>query len=102
MGDIIPYMSSELLFYRKNIEPDGDIVEMKIWRVPKTEDKPFGYRYSLVYIRGGKRVVGYDNGEGKGDHKHFGNREASYKFKGIEALIGDFYSDVRDIQRGGT
>ena len=27
-------MSVNLLFYRKNIEPNGDVVEMKIWQVP--------------------------------------------------------------------
>lgn len=34
-------MNVELLFYRKNIEPNGDIVEMKIWQVPAAKDKPY-------------------------------------------------------------
>jgi hypothetical protein len=42
-----------------------------IWRAPKSEDKPFGVKYSIVYIKDGKRLVGYDNAEGKGDHKHY-------------------------------
>ena len=33
--------------------------------------KPFGIKYSVVYIKDGKRVLGYDNAEGKGDHKHY-------------------------------
>jgi len=44
---------------------------MKIWQVPVSEDKPHGYKYSLVYIVGGERLIGYDNAEGKGDHRHF-------------------------------
>ncbi len=67
-------MSVELLFYRKNVEPNGDIVEMKIWQVPRSKDKPHGLKYSLVYIRDGKRIIGYDNAEGKGDHRHYGGR----------------------------
>jgi hypothetical protein len=63
-------MSVELLFYRKNIEPNGDIIEMKIWQVPRSKDKPHGLKYSLVYIRDGKRLIGYDNAESKGDHRH--------------------------------
>jgi hypothetical protein len=34
----------ELLFYRKNIEPNGDIVEMKIWQVPHSKKKPHGLK----------------------------------------------------------
>lgn len=43
-------MTVDLLFYRKNIEPKGDIIEMKIWQVPHSKDKPHGLKYSLVYI----------------------------------------------------
>ncbi len=47
-------MNGELLFHRKNIEPNGNIVEMKIWKVPYSKDKPHGLKYSLVYIREAK------------------------------------------------
>jgi len=30
-------MKAELIFYRKNIEADGDIVEMRIWKVPSSK-----------------------------------------------------------------
>jgi hypothetical protein len=100
MGYIIPYMASERIFYRKNVRSDGSIVEMKIWEVPKTKDKPFGYSYSLVFVRDGKRIIGYDNGEGKGDHKHCGNRECPYEFKGMDVLIEDFYMDVLKVEGG--
>ena len=43
----------------------------------------------------GRRVVGYDNERGKGDHRHLGGREESYRFSGVEALIADFLSDVK-------
>jgi len=44
----------------------GNTIEIKMWSVPPTPDKPDGYKYSLVYIVNGQRVLGYDNAEGKG------------------------------------
>lgn len=64
------------------------------------EDKPYRYKYSLVYIVDNERVVGYDNAEGKGDHKHYGEIEKPYEFKGIEKLLEDFYKDIEKYKRG--
>jgi len=94
-------MDADLFFYRKNIEPNGDIVEMKIWKVPHSKDRPHGLKYSLVYIRESKRVLGYDNAEGKGDHRHYRGKESRYHFKDIGTLIEDFYDDVENIRKGG-
>ncbi|MEK6591186.1 MAG: DUF6516 family protein [Nitrospinota bacterium] len=93
-------MAVELLFYRKNIETNGDIIEMKIWEVPLSKDKPHGLKYSLVYIREGKRIVGYDNAESKGDHKHLRYKEYPYQFRNVDTLIEDFYEDIEKIRRG--
>ena len=93
-------MTSELLFYRKNVEKDGDIIEMKIWKVPVSKSKPHGIKFSLVCIREGNRIIGYDNGEGKGYHKHYGNKEYPYHFRAVNTLIEDFYGDVERLKRG--
>jgi hypothetical protein len=87
----------ELLFHRKNILPNGDIVEMKIWQVPETLDKPHGLKYSLAYIRKEERIVGYDNAEGKGDHRHYRGKEYPYTFKDIDTLAEDFYKDIEKV-----
>jgi len=91
-------MKAGLLFYRKNIEPNGDIVEMKIWKVPVSRNNPHGLKFSLVYVREDKRVIGYDNAEGKGYHRHYGNKEYPYHFKDVDTLIGDFYKDVERLK----
>jgi hypothetical protein len=93
-------MSVSILFHRKNIEANGDIIEMKIWQVPHSEDKPHGLKYSLVYLRDGKRMIGYDNAEGKGDHRHYRGKQNSYHFNGTDVLIADFYNDVERLKRG--
>ena len=39
-----------------------------------------GFKYRLVYVVDGERVVGYDNEAGKGDHKHLGADETEVPF----------------------
>ena len=55
----------------KVIDELGNTIGIKMWQLPKpTKDKPHGYKHSLVYVVDGKRVVGYNNAERKGDHRH--------------------------------
>ena len=35
-------------------------------------------------------TYGYDNAEGKGDHRHYGNKEMPYKLTSVKKLIEDF------------
>ncbi|MCK4486145.1 MAG: hypothetical protein KAU38_05200 [Desulfobacterales bacterium] len=92
-------MKAKLIYHVKQIDKDGDIVEIKIWQIPKSKDKPHGLKYSFAYIREGKRVIGYDNAEGKGDHKHIGDRQIPYQFNNIDQLFLDFYQDIMDLRR---
>ena len=93
-------MKAKPIFYRKNVESNGDIVEMKIWKIPDSRRTPSGLKYSLVYIREGKRIIGYDNAEGKGHHRHYKNKEWVYDFRDVDKLIKDFYGDVEKVRRG--
>lgn len=61
--------------------------------VPPSEH-PFKYR--LVFVRDGKRLVGYDNERGKGDHKHMDDTEQPYAFIDETQLIEDFWQDVKE------
>jgi len=92
-------MKAVLILHDKYTRPNGNVVEMKIWKVPVTKNKPRGYKYSLVYIAKGERVIGYDNAEGKGDHKHFKGREELYEFKTIDKVIDDFFRDIKEFER---
>ena len=53
-----------------------------------------GFKYRLVYVVGGVRLVGYDNERGKGDHRHLGARELAYRFVDVPTLLADFMADV--------
>jgi hypothetical protein len=43
-------------------------------------------------------LVGYDNERGKGDHRHFLDREEPYQWLGVDRLIGDFLADVKEFR----
>ena len=93
-------MKAELIIYNKAIDEHGNTVEIKLWAVEKSSDKPHGYKYSLVYVADAKRVIGYDNAEQKGDHRHFGATTEPYAFRGIRQLVRDFYGDIVSYNRG--
>jgi hypothetical protein len=56
------------------------------------------FRYRLFYGRPGERLVLYDNEPGKGDHRHYGDRQESYGFTTPEQLIEDFLADVARVR----
>jgi hypothetical protein len=94
-------MRAELALRQKDYFEDGSFVEMKVWRVsdpvPPSDHR---YKYSLVYIAGGQRVLGYDNERGKGDHRHIGDTEEPIQFNSMTSLIERFIAEARHI-RGG-
>ena len=44
----------------------GLVVELKVWRVPKSEGYPEGIKYSFFAVFGKQVLVGYDNHKPKG------------------------------------
>jgi hypothetical protein len=54
------------------------------------------YKYRLVYVVDGQRVLGYDNERGKGDHKHVGKSEMPYNFVSPQQLMADFMADLEE------
>lgn len=92
-------MKAQRIFYDKALLPDGSIVEMVIWQLPKSSSqRPHGLKYRLYYGKDNERVVGYDNERGKGDHKHIYNTEKRYRFTSVEKLIEDFLADIEKVK----
>ena len=91
-------LSATLLLKTRQTYGAG-LVEIVVWRVPKPVP-PSGHRfkYRLVYVVDGKRLVGYDNERGKGDHRHLGAKEVSYRFVNVAKLLADFMTDVEDAR----
>jgi hypothetical protein len=92
-------MKSKLLFHERRLFDDGPIMEIKIWRVPQPVPPTLhGLKYSLFYGYPGRRLVGYDNEQKMGDHRHLDGRELPYAFVSVEQLMADFLDDVRRIR----
>jgi hypothetical protein len=80
-------MAARLLYREKYIYSDG---------LPhKTADRPHGFKYRLYYGLGdGTCLVRFDNESGKGDHKHVGSLEESYRFIDVETLVAEFLAEI--------
>jgi len=95
-------MKAKLFFRVKHELDDGAIVEMVIWKLPQPlSTTHHGLKYRLYYGKGGKRLVGYDNERGKGDHRHIDRSELAYRFTSPEQLIADFLAGVEKARRKG-
>lgn len=89
-------------FDEKLVYPDGAILQMRIWQVPRpVRGSTHGFKYSLFYGRPGLRIVAYDNEAGKGDHVHRLHDETAYTFVSVERLVADFLAEV-SLLRGGA
>jgi hypothetical protein len=88
-------MRARLIESHKFTLEDGGIIEIKVWELPhRTAERAHGLKYSLFFGYRGERVVGYDNETGKGDHRHYRDREEAYHFTTFERLLSDFWKDV--------
>lgn len=88
-------MKAQKLTEHKSVETDGSIIQFVVWQVPTpVPPASHGFKYRLVYIQKGERVVGFDNERGKGDHMHLDGKEYPYKFTTLDQLIEDFLFEV--------
>lgn len=88
-------MKARLIIRDRRLFDDGALIDMVIWLVPEpVPPTDHGLKYRLYYGRDGRRIVGYDNERGKGDHRHLEDREEPYVFVSLERLLDDFEADV--------
>lgn len=88
-------MKAEKITEHKSVSADGSIIQFVVWKLPvPVPPTTHGFKYRMVYIRDGIRVVGFDNERGKGDHKHLDGQEYPYTFTTIGQLIEDFLTEV--------
>lgn len=74
---------------------DTAFAELVLWLVPQpVGGSNHNYKYRLAYVVDDVCVLRYDNERGKGDHRHFGDRESAYAFTSPDQLISDFQQDI--------
>lgn len=88
-------MKAELLKHHHQRLSNGGLIEMKIWKLPcPVPPCEHAFKYRLVYVLEGIRMVGFDNERGKGDHKHLDGKQYAYRFVSIDQLLDDFLSEI--------
>ena len=91
------HMQAALIIDFKDVTSTGEIIQMRIWRVPQpVPPGAHDLKYSLFYGRDGGRIVGFDNERGKGDHCHIDGVERPYRFVDLDTLIEDFITAVAE------
>ena len=74
---------------------EAAFAELMLWRVPKpVQGSSHGFKYRLAYVVDDVCVLRYDNESGKGDHRHFNNKERAYDFSAPDQLIAGFQHDI--------
>ena len=87
------------LIYRIREAYGNGVIEAVVWEVPEpVRPSEHLVKYRLAYVVDGKRIVGYDNERGKGDHRHIRNVEYRYRFRDVSTLLGDFLKDIEGIE----
>jgi hypothetical protein len=75
-------------------------VQIVVWSVPRpVPPSAHRFKYRLVYIRDGRRVLGYDNERGKGDHRHQGDIQTPYRFIDSQRKMKNLSTDDTDEHR---
>jgi len=92
---MISNMRATLLVRTRIVYSEASFAELVLWRLPAAlEGSTHHYKYRLAYVVDGVCVLRYDNEVGKGDHRHYGERESKYSFTTAEALLAAFERDM--------
>ena len=74
---------------------EAAFAELVLWQVPKpVAGSTHRFKYRLTYVVRDVCVLRYDNEVGKGDHRHYGDKESIYKFTTPDQLVADFQRDI--------
>ena len=88
-------MKAVALVRRRVVVASDAFVEIVVWRVAEpVPPSTHAFKYRLAYVVAEQCVVRYDNERGKGDHRHFGNKQRAYGFTSSDQLMADFTADI--------
>ena len=88
-------MRATLLGRTRIVYSTRAFAELVLWRLPEAvAGSAHRFKYRLAYVVDGVCVVRYDTEAGKGDHRHVGTIEHSYRFSTPERLMAGFQKDI--------
>jgi Family of unknown function (DUF6516) len=97
---ILANMKASELLRRRVPYSESSFAELILWHLPApVPGSSHPYKYRLAYVVNGVCVLRYDNESGKGDHRHFRDKESRYIFDGVDKLLAAFQRDIERINR---
>lgn len=88
-------MKATLVARNRLVYAENAFAELVLWKVPApVAGSNHAFKYRLAYVVDGVCVVRYDNEVGKGDHRHFGDKESDVAFTTPDALLAAFEQDI--------
>lgn len=88
-------MKSTELLRQRIVYAENKFAELVLWRLAQPlAGSKHHFKYRLAYIVNEVCVLRYDNEAGKGDHRHWGEKETKYRFSDPETLLADFQHDI--------
>ena len=88
-------MKATELFRQHIVYAQSKFAELVLWRLTHPlAGSRHHFKYRLAYIVNEVRVLRYDNEDGKGDHRHWGEKESAYNFSTPAKLLADFQHDI--------
>ena len=88
-------MKSIELLRQRIVLSENKFPELVLWRLTQPlAESEHTFKYRLAYVVNGECVLRYDNEAGKGDHRHWGEKESEYTFSTPEKLLVDFQHDI--------
>lgn len=88
-------MKAAELLRQRIVYAENKFAELVLWRLARPlAGSRHSYKYRLAYVINEICVLRYDNEDGKGDHRHWGEEESDYRFTTPEKLLADFRQDI--------
>ncbi len=91
----ISNVKAALVARTRIVHAENAFAELVLWKGPKPiAGSTHAFKYRLAHVVNGVCVVRYDSEVGKGDHRHFGDKESDYSFTTPDALLAAFERDI--------
>lgn len=88
-------MKATELLHQRIVFADNKFAELVLWQLSTPlAGSGHSFKYRLAYVVNEVCVLRYDNESGKGDHRHTGSKENTYKFISPDKLLEDFQQDI--------
>lgn len=88
-------MKATELVRQRIVYAENKFAELVLWRLSQPlAGSKHSFKYRLAYVVNEVCVLRYDNEDGKGDHRHWGEKESDYNFTTPGKLLADFQQDI--------